>query len=221
MEALTAPSLQPPAPPPPAPPPPPPLSAGTDPNKVIPVLQVTAEHPDGTQVSYHAPVTMNRTADPSDPVHPGVNISDAMQRMGQLGTLEAWANTPAARAKIKPCIADLGGGINDFTSAYGAMHGDPKALLPVGSTDPTSLKIQAISKLAAASGITFAEACSSLAVPYAADQRHRRDVGAGAYARSGGRRSEQMKLKRRNPAEDGCAALATGKHGAAPGSSPR
>jgi hypothetical protein len=157
MQALSSPSLLPPAPSPAPAPPPPPLTPGTDPNRVLPVLQVTAEHPDGTQVTYNAPVTVGRSSDPDATIHPGLNISDGMQRMGQLGTLETWINTPAAQAKIAQGTADLGGNINDFTTAYAAMHGDPKALLPVGSTDPTTLKIQAYTKAAAAAGVPLAD----------------------------------------------------------------
>jgi hypothetical protein len=128
----------------PAPPPPPPLVQGTDPDRVIPVLNVTTQHPDGSTGSYHAPMTVNRSTDPNDPIHPGINISDAMNHMGQLGTLEAWANTPAARAKIAQGQKDLGPNISDFTSAYAAMHGDPNALQPKGAADPTSVKIAAV-----------------------------------------------------------------------------
>jgi hypothetical protein len=142
----------------PAPPPPPPLVQGTDPDRVIPVLQVTAQHPDGTTVQYHAPMTVNRSTDPNDMIHPGVSISGAMDHMGQLGTLEALANVPAMRAKIEQGQKDLGGNVNDFTSAYAAMHGDPNALQPKGATDPTTVKIAAVQAFAKANGLSFADA---------------------------------------------------------------
>jgi hypothetical protein len=132
----------------PATPPAPALTPGQDPDKLLPVLQVTAEHPDGTQVQYHAPITMNRSTDPNDPIHPGISMSDAMQKMGQMGVLESWANTPQAKAKLQAGLDALGDKQNSFLGAYYAMKGDPKALLPAGSQDPTSLKIKAIQKLA-------------------------------------------------------------------------
>jgi len=140
----------------------PPLGSSTDPNKVIPVLQVTAQHPDGTQVTYHAPVTDGRSTDPNDPVSPGFDMSDAMDRVGKLGTLEAWANTPAAKAKIQQGLQDLGTGSTSFVNSYYAMHGDPKALLPAGATDPTTLKINAINKFATANNISFSQAAQQL-----------------------------------------------------------
>lgn len=78
------------------------------PPKLLPVLRVTARHPDGTEVSYHAPVTKGRGTGADDTVHPGFDLSAAMDRLGQLGALEAWANTPAARAKIEAGLKELG-----------------------------------------------------------------------------------------------------------------
>lgn len=138
------------------------LAPGSDPDMLMPVLQVTAQHPDGTEVTYHAPVTRGRGTGADDEVHPGFKMSDAMDRMGKLGTLEAWANTPAARAKIAQGLKDLGGDANSFLGAYYAMHGDAKALLPAGATDPTSQKIAAIQKLADKQNITFEEAARQI-----------------------------------------------------------
>lgn len=131
----------------------PPLQPGDDPDRVMPVLQVTAEHPDGTQVTYHAPVTSDRST--GGEVSPGFSIQSAIDHMGRMGTLEAWANTPAARAKIEDGLKELGGDANSFISAYYAMHGDPSKLLPPGAKDPTSLKIAAIQKFAKEQGVDF------------------------------------------------------------------
>lgn len=132
---------------PPAPPPAPALQAGQDPNKVIPVLQVTATHPDGTEVSYHAPMTQGRNTDPNAPISPPINVSDAMNHMGALGTLEAWANTPQARAKIQQGLKELGGDQNTFLGAYYAGHGDPSKL-PGYEKSGTQAEINAVQKLA-------------------------------------------------------------------------
>lgn len=138
------------------------LTPGEDPDMVMPVLQVTARHPDGTEVTYHAPVTKGRGVGPDDEVHPGFKMSDAVERMGKLGTLEAWANTPQARAKIEQGLKELGGDANSFLGAYYAMHGDAKALLPPGSEDPTSKKIAAVQKFAKDNNLTFEQAARQI-----------------------------------------------------------
>lgn len=136
------------------------LSAVLDPNpqqqgqpqapppKLMPVLRVTARHPDGTEVSYHAPVTKGRGTGADDEVHPGLDMAAAMDRLGQLGALEAWANTPEAREKIEAGLKELGAESNSFLGAYYAMKGNPNALLPPGENDPVSKKIAAVQKLA-------------------------------------------------------------------------
>jgi len=117
------------------------------PPKLMPVLRVTARHPDGTEVSYHAPVTKGRGTGADDEVHPGLDMAAAMNRLGQLGALEAWANTPEARKKIEAGLKELGAESNSFLGAYYAMKGNPNALLPPGENDPVSKKIAAIRKI--------------------------------------------------------------------------
>jgi hypothetical protein len=124
------------------------LMPSQTPGKVLPVLQVTARHPDGTEVTYHAPVTQGRGAGASDTISGPLDMGEAMDRMGKMGVLEKWANTPQARAKIEQGVKELGGDSNSFLSAYYAMHGDARALLPAGSADPTGVKIASIRKLA-------------------------------------------------------------------------
>ncbi len=156
LDAATAPSVN-------GKPQPAPLQPGSDPDLVMPVLQVTAQHPDGTEVQYPAPVTEGRGAGADDKVAQPLSIKGAMDRMGQLSALEAWANTPKAREKLEQGLKDLGQNSNSFLGAYYAMHGDAKALLPPGSEDPTSKKIAAIKKLAADQGVSFAEASAAFA----------------------------------------------------------
>ncbi len=118
------------------------------PPKLMPVLRVTARHPDGTEVAYHAPVTKGRGTGADDEVHPGFDLKAAMDRLGQLGALEAWANTPEARKKIEAGLKELGAESNSFLGAYYAMKGNPNALLSPGENDPVSKKIAAVQKLA-------------------------------------------------------------------------
>lgn len=139
------------------------LQPGQDPDKVIPVLQVTAQHPDGTEVSYHAPITAGRSTDPEANVAPAMSISGSMDRMGRMSTLEAWANTPAARAKIEQGLKDMGGEANNFVSSYYAMHRNADALLPEGQKNPTGQRIKAIQDLAKSQGISFEDAARILA----------------------------------------------------------
>lgn len=154
MQALTAPGLTP-APPPAPVPAPPPMAPTTDPNHAIAVVNVDAVHPDGTQVNFHAPLTVSGG-------HNGqmasFSVSDAMQRMGQLGTLETYLNTPDAQAQLAQDKKVLGPAITDATTAYAAMHGDPKALLPAAGQDATTVKLNALHNYAVAHGITDAEA---------------------------------------------------------------
>lgn len=141
----------------------PPLTPGTDADAVLPVLQVNAVHPDGTEVSYHAPVTQNRSTDPNDPVAQPLSQKALFDRMGKTSTLEAWANTPQARAKIQAGLDARGTQKdNGFIGAFYAMHGDPKALLPIGETDATSQKIRAIQAFATKNGVSFADAARQI-----------------------------------------------------------
>lgn len=138
------------------------LTPGQSPGAVLPVLQVTAQHPDGTEVQYHAPVTSGRGTGADETISPPMQVGDMMERMGKLGTLEQWMNTPQAKAKIQAGLDELGPKSNSFLSSYYAMHGDAKALLPPGSEDPTSKKIAAIQKLADTSfGGDFAAAAQA------------------------------------------------------------
>jgi hypothetical protein len=139
------------------------LMAGADPDKVLPVLQITTQHPDGTEQTYHAPVTVGRGTEADAQIAPPISVKDAMDHMGQLGTLEAWANTPAARAKIEQGLKDLGAQSNGFLGAYYAMHGDANALLTPEERSVTGQRIAAIKKLAKSENITFEEAARALA----------------------------------------------------------
>lgn len=133
------------------------LMPSSQPGRLMPVLQVTARHPDGTEVQYHAPITKGRGVGPDDEVHPGIEMGDAMEHMGKLGTLESWMNTPQARAKIEQGLKEMGGNANSFLGAYYAMHGDAKALLPAGSEDPTTKKIAAYTKAAKEAGVPLGD----------------------------------------------------------------
>lgn len=70
-------------------------------DKVIPRLQVTTDAvgADGAPLSYHAPMTQNRSTDPNDPVT-AVPMGDAVNRIGALGALVEAAAHPQAQAML-------------------------------------------------------------------------------------------------------------------------
>ena len=94
------------------------LQPHTDPNLVMPVLDVTTVHPaDGETRTYHAPVTTDRQ--PGGPIAPPLKISDMMTRMGQLGVLEAWLNQPEQQD-----LRDMATkGPGDYMKVFLAAHG--------------------------------------------------------------------------------------------------
>lgn len=69
------------------------------PDKFIPRLRVYVQTDDGQTKYYDAPVTKNRSTDPDDPVV-AVGIGDAMDWMGNLGTLAAATQHPEIAAKL-------------------------------------------------------------------------------------------------------------------------
>jgi len=134
------------------------LTPGSDPNLLMPVLEVTTRQPDGRITTYHAPVTKGRGTDPNDELAKPLQMSELMDRMGRLGVVDNWLKTPQMADAVKEALA---GGPTSFEQAWGMVHGDPRQLS--GGTDPTSLKIAAIKKLAVDQGIDFADAARMFA----------------------------------------------------------
>ncbi len=141
-----------------APPQQPPLQPGPNPGLLTPVLQVETERPDGTKGIYHAPVTVGRGTGAGDQIHPGIQMSDAMDRMGRMGVLETFVNTPEMRAQIDQVVKARGNAPNTALGAYYAMHGDEKGLIPADEQDATSQTIRAVQRLAKEQGISFGDA---------------------------------------------------------------
>ncbi len=131
----------------------PPLSPGVDPNKVIPVLQVTTRQPDGRITTYHEPVTADRGSGDDSPLAQPLNASDLMDRMGRLGVVDNWLKTPEMAAKVQDALKS--GAPTSFEQAWGMVHGDPKQL---AGADSVAQKITAVKKLASDLGIPFADA---------------------------------------------------------------
>ncbi len=122
------------------------LTPGSDPNLLMPVLEVTTRQPDGRITTYHAPVTKGRGTDPNDELAKPLQMSELMDRMGRLGVVDNWLKTPQMADAVKEALA---GGPTSFEQAWGMVHGDPKALAKTAAEgDTTSKKIEAIKKLA-------------------------------------------------------------------------
>lgn len=70
-------------------------------DKVIPRLQVTTDAmgANGQPLSYHAPMTQNRSTDPNDPVT-AIPIADAANHIGAMGALVEAASHPDAQALL-------------------------------------------------------------------------------------------------------------------------
>ncbi len=122
------------------------LTPGSDPNLLMPVLNVTTRQPDGRITTYHAPVTKGRGTDPNDELAKPIAMNDLMDRMGRLGVVDNWLKQPQMADAVKEALA---GGPTSFEQAWGMVHGDPKALAKTAAEgDTTSKKIEAIKKLA-------------------------------------------------------------------------
>lgn len=98
------------------------------PDKVIPRLQITTDvnGPDGQPLSYHAPMTQNRSTDPNDPVT-AIPVADAANHIGAMGALVAAAQHPDAQALLAqgakdPRVAQY---LEDFKNATAPV--DPAA----------------------------------------------------------------------------------------------
>lgn len=125
------------------------LQPGSDAGLVLPVLQVTSRQPDGRLTTYHAPVTDGRGVGPDDKISGPIRTKDLMDRMGRLGVVDNWLRTPQMQQAVQEALQD--NAPTTFDQAWAAVHGDPKVLngKDVATTDPTSVKIAAIKKLAA------------------------------------------------------------------------
>jgi hypothetical protein len=123
------------------------MQPGSDPGLVMPVLQVTTRQPDGRITSYHAPMTDGRGTGPNDKISAPIRTQDLMDRMGRLGVVDNWLRTPQMQQAVQEALQDKSP--TTFDQAWAAVHGDPKVLNGTNVTDPTSVKIAAIKKLAA------------------------------------------------------------------------
>lgn len=74
-----------------------------DPNQVIPIMEVTVRRDDGATGTYNAPVTEGRGVWSSNQqaVPKAVSVQSLVQRLGELGTLEAWLNQGDVRQRVE------------------------------------------------------------------------------------------------------------------------
>ncbi len=135
------------------------LTPGSDPNLLMPVLEVTTRQPDGRLTKYHAPVTKGRGTGADDELSKPLQMNELMDRMGRLGVVDNWLKTPQMADAVKEALAS---GPTTFEQAWGMVHGDPKALKDVAN-DPTSKKIAAIKQFAKENDIDFESAARMIA----------------------------------------------------------
>lgn len=111
-------------------------------DKVIPRLQVTTDvkGADGTPLTYHAPMTQNRSTDPNDPVT-AVPMADAVNNIGALGALVTAAQHPAAQAMLAQGAAD------PRVAAYLQSYKDS-----IAPPDPAAAQVAMVNKYMAAWG---------------------------------------------------------------------
>ena len=130
-----------------APPAPPALAPGENPDAVMPVLRVDTLRPDGTTGSYHAPVTVGRGTDGT--IAPPTSVSDLMNHMGQLGTVEAFVNQPGVRADLEAGLKTRGGSVpqGSLLASYYALNGKPGDLTPQALQNTVGQRVQAIEYL--------------------------------------------------------------------------
>ena len=97
-------------------------------DKVIPRLQITTDvkGADGQPLTYHAPMTLNRTSDPGDPVT-AIPMADAVNHIGAMGALVEAASHPDAQALLQKGSSDPR--IAQYLDAIkaGAQPADPVA----------------------------------------------------------------------------------------------
>lgn len=105
-----------------------------DPTHAVIGLDVTAQKPDGSTYTYHAPLTQNRSGDPNDPVL-NFSITKGLDRISKLAELTATVNDPQnapifqqkAQEWQQSGEADR---LAPLRADYLARGGDPKALYP-------------------------------------------------------------------------------------------
>lgn len=107
-----------------------------DPSRFVPIVEVTVKRDDGREGKYLAPITENRSADPTDNVKT-ISLQDALDRVGQLNTLAGAVNRPDLRKRIEKGAEGQGKAAADgFLAALGSIGvTPPKRQIVASNTD--------------------------------------------------------------------------------------
>lgn len=94
-----------------------------DPNRVVPILEVTVRRDDGALGKYRAPVTDGRGVYSTDPgaMPKALTVQELMERLGHVGAMEAWLNDPETRRRIESASPQAKASADEFLQALGAI----------------------------------------------------------------------------------------------------
>lgn len=93
------------------------------PGLFVPILEVTVKRDDGALGKYRAPVTEGRGVYATDPgaMPKAISIQDAMDRVGQLGSLSQFVNQPGIRERLDRASPQARASADEFLQALGAF----------------------------------------------------------------------------------------------------
>lgn len=94
-----------------------------DPNRVIPIVDVTVRREDGATGTYRAPVTEDRGVWANNPqaVPRGLSVQELMDRLGQYGAMESWLNDPETRRRIESASPEAKASADEFLQALASV----------------------------------------------------------------------------------------------------
>ena len=92
---------------------------------MVPILEVTVKRPDGAVGKYRAPVTEDRSSyfGNQAAMPKVISMSDGLERIGQLGTLEATLNQPDIKPRLEKGKAEAGNDNDEAFKYYTRMGG--------------------------------------------------------------------------------------------------
>lgn len=92
------------------------------PGLFVPILEVTVRRDDGALGKYRAPVTEGRGVYATDPgaMPKAISVQDAMDRVGQLGSLAKFVNQPDVRGRLDRASPQATASAQEFLQALGA-----------------------------------------------------------------------------------------------------
>lgn len=94
-----------------------------DPSKVVPILEVAVRRDDGALGKYRAPVTEGRGVYSTDPgaMPKAIPVQQLVERLGQVGVMEAWINQPQTRQRIEAASPKAKASADEFLQALASV----------------------------------------------------------------------------------------------------